>query len=50
MARSLCELKKSLKADAKAYVLLIRGPTHACRKCGRSANDKRRLCKPMKLD
>ena len=50
MAKPLCELKKSLKADAKAYTLLIRHPTHLCRKCGRAANDKRLLCKPMKLD
>lgn len=50
MAKPLCEMKKSLKADAKGYMSLIRSPTHVCTKCGRSANDKRLLCKPMKLD
>ncbi len=50
MAKPLCELKKSLKKDTKAYSLLIRSPTHVCRKCGRSANSKRLLCKPTKLD
>jgi ribosomal protein S9 len=50
VSKPLCELKKSLKADIKAYMLLVRDPTHLCRKCGRVANDKRLLCKPMKLD
>ncbi len=50
MSKPLCELKKSLKADFKAYMQLIRDPTHVCQKCGRAANDKRLLCKPMKLD
>ncbi|MEX2185787.1 MAG: hypothetical protein WD875_03290 [Pirellulales bacterium] len=50
MGKSLCELKKSLKSDSKAYLLLIRSPTHVCRKCGRSANGKRLVCKPTKLD
>jgi hypothetical protein len=50
MSKPLCELKKSLKADLKSYISLIREPTHVCKKCGRVANNKRLLCKPIKLD
>ncbi|MEO8497620.1 MAG: hypothetical protein ABI614_21345 [Planctomycetota bacterium] len=49
MSKPLCELKKSLKGDLAAYILLVRDPSHVCRKCGRVANDKRLLCKPVKL-
>jgi len=49
MTKPLCELKKSLKRDLATYVELVRNPTHVCKKCGRAANDKRLLCKPVKL-
>ena len=49
MAKPLCELKKTLKQDFGTFVSLIENPTHVCRKCGRSANSKKVLCKPVKL-
>jgi hypothetical protein len=50
MSKTLCELKKALKADIKGFMQLIRDPSHVCTKCGRVANDKRLLCKPARLD
>lgn len=49
MPKTLCELDKLLKEDLKAYMKLVRDPTHICRKCGRAANSKKLLCKPEKL-
>lgn len=49
MSKPLCELKKYLKRDLKTIVKLVRDPTHICEKCGRVANSKTLLCKPVKL-
>ena len=49
MAKSLCELKKTLKTDFGTFVSLVTNPTHVCKKCGRVANSKKLLCKPTKL-
>ncbi len=49
MTKTLCELKKALKGDLREFVRLVECPTHVCRKCGRVANDKERLCKPVKI-
>lgn len=49
MAKSLCELKKTLKTDFGTFVSLVNNPTHVCKKCGRVANSKKLLCKPTKL-
>lgn len=49
MSKSLCELKKTLKQDFGTYISLVDNPTHVCRKCGRVANSKKLLCKPVKL-
>ena len=49
MTKPLCELKKSLKRDFDGYLQLVNNPTHVCRKCGRSANSKKLLCKPVSL-
>jgi hypothetical protein len=49
MPKTLCDLKKLLKSDFKGYVQYLREPTHVCRKCGRAANDRQRLCKPERL-
>lgn len=42
-------MKKLLKKDFELFVKHVQNPTHLCRSCGRVANCKRRLCKPMKL-
>lgn len=49
MSKTLCELKKLLKADFKTYKQLVCDPSHVCTKCGRTANDKKLLCKPERL-
>jgi hypothetical protein len=49
MAKTLCEMKQLLKADFNAYKQLVVDASHICTKCGRTANDKKRLCKPEKL-
>lgn len=49
MARTLCELKKLLKADFKTYKKFVCDPTHVCTKCGRTANRKKLVCKPESL-
>jgi len=49
MAKTLCDLKKLLKTDFEAYQQHVRHATHVCRKCGRVANDKQRLCKAQRL-
>ena len=50
MAKSLCELKKTLKSDFNSFIALVNDPTHVCKKCGRVANSKKLLCKPVKLN
>jgi hypothetical protein len=49
MGKELCKLKKSIKKDASEYFLLVHQPTHICRKCGRAANSKKSLCKPLPI-
>lgn len=49
VAKPLCEMKKLVKTDFKQFLQYVSNPTHACRKCGRAANCKRRLCKPVRL-
>ncbi|GIW98614.1 MAG: hypothetical protein KatS3mg111_1947 [Pirellulaceae bacterium] len=49
MTKTLCELKKPLKKDTVEYLKKVRDATHACHKCGRAANDRRLLCKPIDL-
>ena len=31
------------------FLKLVRKPQYICKKCGRAAGDKTRLCKPVKL-
>lgn len=49
MTKPLCELKKTLRKDLKAYLQLVKSPTHLCKKCGRMANSAELVCRPMKL-
>ena len=47
--KQLCDLKKSLKGDIGSYMDLVTNPTHICTKCGRAANSKKLLCKPLAI-
>jgi hypothetical protein len=49
MSKTLCEMKKLLKADFKLYKQYVGDATHVCTKCGRAANDKKLLCKPERI-
>ena len=49
MGKELCKLKKSMKDDMTAYMLLVNQPKHVCTKCGRAANSKKQLCSPKKI-
>ena len=50
MSKELCKLQKSLLTKKiEQYMKLVDQPTHVCRKCGRVANDKRLLCKPVRI-
>jgi len=47
----LCKLvkKKHLKSNFNEYLKLVNNPKYVCQKCGRSANNKKLLCKPIEL-
>jgi hypothetical protein len=46
----MCKLrKKVLKDDPASYISLVEDPHFLCRKCGRVANNRKNLCKPLKL-
>ena len=49
MSKPLCELKKTLKQDFESFTDLVIGATHVCEKCGRCANGKKLVCRPIKL-
>ena len=49
MAKEICKLKKQLKRDFDEIAALVDRPAFLCVKCGRAANDKRRLCKGKKM-
>jgi len=50
--KELCKLVKedALAEALEAFKKLVEHPTHICIKCGRVSNDKKRLCKPEKLE
>jgi len=50
MSKKLCDLKKLLKTDLMAYSLYVSQPNYLCEKCGRVANEKKRVCKPRAID
>lgn len=49
MAKSYCKSKKFKKVSKKSSFMASLNATHECRKCGRVAECKKRLCKAMKL-
>lgn len=48
MAKTLCKIKKLLKDDPAEYVQHVRKPKFVCT-CGRVANEKGLLCKPLRI-
>jgi hypothetical protein len=49
LMKELCKMKKALKKDLSTYMAYVIEPTHVCKKCGRAANQKKRLCKSKKI-
>jgi transposase-like protein len=50
-AKTLCAFKKNyLKENLSKYKKLVRDARFLCKKCGRTAQDEKRLCKPVELD
>ena len=48
--KTMCKWdKSSIDKDFDDFKKMVTSPTHACGKCGRVANDKKALCKPIKL-
>ncbi len=49
--KHLCYLENIgyIKSNLETYKELVRQPQYVCRKCGRAAAGKNRLCKPEKL-
>ena len=48
--KSLCKWKSSqYEKDLDKLRRLVKAPTHICKSCGRAVNDRRQLCKPIKL-
>jgi len=50
-AKTLCDLEKMglIQADLEAYKELVCKGKYVCRRCGRVARKKKRLCRPEKL-
>ena len=49
LTKTLCDLLDKIKPTSKEYLALVDNPRYVCRKCGRAANKKKRLCDPYKL-
>jgi hypothetical protein len=49
--KTLCEIfKKDMSKDElRKYVSLLNSPKYICKKCGRAANEKERVCKVVKI-
>jgi len=45
----LCKWDEDAFADAAVMAEAVLGADCVCRKCGRAANDRRLLCKPLPL-
>lgn len=48
--KSMCKWSRSdINKSFDEFSKTVASPTHACGKCGRVANSKKALCKPLKL-
>ena len=50
MPKAMCKWKKKdIEKDLKKLSALVDAPQFVCANCARVANDKKHLCKPVKL-
>jgi len=48
--KTMCKWDKSdIEKGFDEFRKIVASPTYACGKCGRVANNKKALCKPLKL-
>lgn len=48
--RRMCKWKKGdIESDFPAFRSMVRKPAYVCLRCGRVADRKKRLCKPVSL-
>jgi len=48
--KHLCKWDKDrIQEKINALMKIVKNPSFICRKCGRAANDKKWLCKPVPL-
>ena len=48
--KSLCDLtKKEIENDIENIMTMVNKPKYVCVKCARAANDKKFVCKPVKI-
>lgn len=47
--KKLCKWK-NIKDNLDEYISLVSPAEYVCKKCGRTANNKESLCKPVKIN
>ncbi len=48
--KCLCDLnKKEIEKDINLIMALVNKPRYVCGKCARAANEKKLVCKPVKI-
>ena len=50
MGKELCKIQELLiRKNPDEYAELVNKPKYLCKRCGRVANKKKSLCKPVRL-
>ena len=50
MAKTMCKWKKGdIEKKLKKYTALVDSPKYVCKSCGRVANARKNVCKPLAL-
>jgi len=49
MAKTMCKIAKDLPKNLAVYVEKVHSSTYICKKCGRTSNEEKLICKPIDL-
>ena len=49
MSDKMCSMYKKAEKDMEKYLKKVGDGTYVCKKCGRFAQDKKNLCKPLEV-